>query len=239
MHTLTQNMFNNRRRSSGFTLIELLTVIAIIGILAAIIIPTVGAVRETARATKCLSNLRNLGQSTLIYSANNKDKVPYSFFKPQGQNAKFWYQNDEFRLIWSAKMIDGTFNMLGSDAFCPASLKHFTGGDSSAIQVIKMEFCYAYNSGVDVNTATGQTRALNQIKNPSQRIAFADAADSRVNVNTRLNSINGDAQVFDTKTPGAVARRHKDKANVAFFDGSVRTLDKAKLEEDAIWRVTQ
>ncbi len=64
------------RRRSAFTLIELLTVIAIIGILAAIIIPTVGSVRDSAKASTCLSNLRQVGLAAIVYANDNKNFLP-------------------------------------------------------------------------------------------------------------------------------------------------------------------
>ncbi len=65
-----------QRGASAFTLIELLTVIAIIGILAAILIPVLGHVREKARTTQCLGNLRQLGLAGLLYAGNNRGMLP-------------------------------------------------------------------------------------------------------------------------------------------------------------------
>ena len=61
----------------GFTLIEILVVLAIISALAAILFPTFAAVRENARRTSCLSNLRQLGLAVHAYAQDNDDRLPY------------------------------------------------------------------------------------------------------------------------------------------------------------------
>ncbi|MDR1284179.1 MAG: prepilin-type N-terminal cleavage/methylation domain-containing protein [Opitutaceae bacterium] len=71
MTTYAHEKKSGARRA--FTLVELLTVIAIIGILAAIIIPVVGKVRASARSATCLSNLRQIGIATQMYLTENKN----------------------------------------------------------------------------------------------------------------------------------------------------------------------
>lgn len=63
-------------RVAAFTLIELLTVIAIIGILAAIVIPTVGTVREKAQRAVDANNLREILKAAQIYAGDNQDRLP-------------------------------------------------------------------------------------------------------------------------------------------------------------------
>jgi len=60
----------------AFTLIELLTVIAIIAVLAAILFPVFGRVREKARQTSCISNERQLGFALLQYAADADEALP-------------------------------------------------------------------------------------------------------------------------------------------------------------------
>ena len=66
-----------KNRNTAFTLIELLTVIAIIGILAAILIPVVSQVRQQARLSQCISNLRQWGAANLLYANDNSGLIPW------------------------------------------------------------------------------------------------------------------------------------------------------------------
>jgi len=92
----------------GFTLIELLVVIAIIAILMGILMPALNRVREQGKRTTCLSNLKNLQLSWLMYADQNDDKIvngdsgeytgmyssPTAPFNKSHYNEKSWVLRD-------------------------------------------------------------------------------------------------------------------------------------------------
>ena len=78
----------------GFTLIELLVVIAIIAILAAMLLPALSAAKMRAQRIKCLSNLKQITLSTVMYWTDHNRMLPYY---PFGQNG--------FPQLWMGTLI--------------------------------------------------------------------------------------------------------------------------------------
>ncbi|MBI4617886.1 MAG: prepilin-type N-terminal cleavage/methylation domain-containing protein [Planctomycetes bacterium] len=66
----------SRTRSSGFTLIELLIVVAIIGTLLGILLPTLGVVRERGKAMACLNEIRQIETALSTYEGIHRDYPP-------------------------------------------------------------------------------------------------------------------------------------------------------------------
>ncbi len=82
----------------GFTLIELLVVIAIIAILAAILFPVFARAKAKARATACLSNVKQLNLTIKMYQSDWNDCYPTSWnwmgYNSDGSPAPPWSATD-------------------------------------------------------------------------------------------------------------------------------------------------
>jgi prepilin-type N-terminal cleavage/methylation domain-containing protein/prepilin-type processing-associated H-X9-DG protein len=66
-------------KSNGFTLVELLIVIGILGVLIALLLPTLAGARHDANQIACAANLRSIGQGLAIYEDENNDMIPASY----------------------------------------------------------------------------------------------------------------------------------------------------------------
>ena len=81
-------------RKPAFTLIELLVVIAVIAILAAILFPVFAQVRERARMSACVSNMRQIGTSLMLYVQDYDETYPcirfHGFGGQKGMRTYCW-----------------------------------------------------------------------------------------------------------------------------------------------------
>lgn len=68
--------------ATRFTLIELLTVIAIIALIAGLLFPVMGKVRQKARLAECMNNLRQAGIAFSAYLSESQSIFPVAAMKP-------------------------------------------------------------------------------------------------------------------------------------------------------------
>jgi len=230
----------------GLTLIELLIVIAIIGILSALLLPAITHARARAQQIQCASNLHQLGLALQEYAAENK-AYPYgqgqSLSEPGWMNVleeqmlhNGWRTGDPKNAdfftngVWHCPRLElpSEFKAIGVHGFC--SYGYNALGISGRLGL--GEFLHSRGK------ATIPPDRESSVVNPSEMIAIGDGFCGNGSIIADGQWIIGRVAVQAETQQAAYTStkrandRHQGKANVVFCDGHVETLTLIFLFQD-------
>ncbi|MCW5936103.1 MAG: prepilin-type N-terminal cleavage/methylation domain-containing protein [Fimbriimonadaceae bacterium] len=213
MKTQTSELPNCRERTA-FTLIELLVVIAIIAVLAAILFPVFGQAKTAAKATSCLSNMRQIGIAVQLYFGDFDDTFPLD-----SHYGKKW--------AWPTTLQPYTRAVLL--ARCPGDPsvnfeKPLGNGTLTRATSYAVNFWMSPQDPRDPSPLRGYNTETS-IKSPSTTIYMAELVDNSVNEHFHPalwypDNVEG---VYINPLKELATKRHNDRANYLFVDGHAKS----------------
>jgi prepilin-type N-terminal cleavage/methylation domain-containing protein/prepilin-type processing-associated H-X9-DG protein len=193
------------RRRPGFTLIELLVVVAIIAVLIAILLPSLGRARAQARRTQCAAVLKNWGQVLFTYASMNNNV----YFIRGGAGNKYWNDNtNSYGEVWDAKYTK-------SLRTCPASPEQVGSGATLYCMTRPMfgGSILPTNAPWNGTTYWQLTKFTNM-----QMVLMSDTAPVLAGVNSWYSSM-ADSPMATLES--ALLDRHQGVGNALFVDSHV------------------
>ena len=217
------------KKQKSFTLIELLVVIAIIAILAAMLLPALSKVKETAKTTTCLNNMKQISLGCQQYIVDFRDYFPSYYHTTVTQ----WFRIPGMSGLGKTTAdfnkpggyIPGLPRMAKTDG--AAKDGHPTGSwRCPAVETVtKIHYgLNFYTFGLYASSGSHMV-ALNMktVTRPASRLFLADFTGD-TGVYPAVAAVDNTAtHLFGTRA-NIVAVRHAKKANVLHFDGHVASL---------------
>ena len=235
-----QNLRFQHTRHKAFTLIEILVVIAIIGVLTAILLPAVQAARAAARSTQCASRMRQNVLAVHLYHDSLK-KLPPANIVSNWPMQMTWFGE----VNYATNKVRTDIGLLAPFMERNATVQKCPSWDENSVTPLYE----SANGGYGYNLAIGQSvwsqdnagnwvqrqslTRMSNFKSTSTTVVLSDSArvqlpygDQTASIVTENFYISGPARTISE--PSSHFRHQGKVANVAFLDGHVE----AVLEKD-------